>query len=149
LVTFSEVVEIEAAVERVWQALTIPDEVVCWDTGIIEPLDAPADYPAPGQHVRWRYQLGPLPLTLHDRPAEVERCTRFRSSIRLGPFDFDEIYTLSPLSSTRTRLEAELSLSSRAPLIGGLLERLVGQPVARSTVRTSLAAIRGHCEGSV
>jgi hypothetical protein len=133
---------------RVWRALTTPSEVVCWDTGVVESLDAPADYPAPGQHVRWRYRLGPLRLTLHDRPTEVEPCARLRSSIRLGPFDFDEIYTLSRLDSSGTRLEAKLSLSSRTPVIGALLERLVGQPLARSTVRGSLAAIRRHCEQS-
>jgi hypothetical protein len=145
LISFSETVEIEADPARVWRALTIPSEVVCWDTGVIEPLDAPADYPAPGQHVRWRYRFGPLRLTLHDRPSEVAPCSRLRSSIRLGPFDFDEIYTLSPLGSS-TRLEAKLSLSSRTPVLGALLEALVGQPLARSTVRTSLAAIRRHCE---
>jgi hypothetical protein len=70
----------------------------------------------------------------------------------LGPFDFDEIYTLSPLAPgpdpSRTRLEAELSLSNDTPVLGALLERLVGKPLARSTVRTSLTAIRSHCEGS-
>ena len=146
VISFSEAVKIEADPARVWRALTTPGEVVCWDAGVIEALDAPADYPAPGQHVRWRYRLGPLPLTLHDRPREVEPCSRLRSSICLGPFDFDEIYTLSRLDSSGTRLEAELSLSSRTPVLGTLLERIVGVPLARSMVRTSLAAIRRHCE---
>ena len=146
LISFSETVKIEADPERVWRALTTPSEVVCWDTGIVEPLDAPADYPAPGQHVRWRYRLGPLSFTLHDRLTEVEPCSRFRSSIRLGPFDFDETYTLSRVGSSGTELEARLSVSSRASVLGALLERVVGQPLARSTVRTSLAAIRRHCE---
>ena len=148
MITFSETVNIKSDPARVWRALTTPSEVVCWDTGVLEALDAPTDYPRPGQHVRWRYRLGPIPLTLHDHPSEVETCSRLRSSIRLGPFDFDEIYTLSRQDSSGTRLEAQLSLSSHAPILGPLLERLVGQPLARSTVRSSLAAIREHCEGS-
>ena len=148
MITFSETVNIKADPARVWRALTTPSEVVCWDTGVIEPLDAPDDYPAPGQHVRWRYRFGPIPLTLHDHPSEVETCSRLRSSIQLGPFDFDEIYTLTRWESSGTRLEAELSLSSPTPILGPLLERLVGQPLARSTVRTSLGAIRSHCEES-
>jgi Polyketide cyclase / dehydrase and lipid transport len=144
---FVETVEIGASPERVWQALTRPDEVVRWDTGVVEPLDAPPDYPRPGQHVRWRYRLGPLPLLLRDRPTRVERASVLRSSIRLGPFDFDEIYTLRAAGPSSTALTADLSLTSRVPLLGRLLEWSVGRPLARSTVRGSLAALKSHCEG--
>jgi len=144
--TFSETVEIDADPERVWRALSVPAEVVCWDTGVVEPLDAPRDYPRAGQHVRWRYRLGPLPLILHDRPTRVEPASVLRSSIRLGPFDFDETYTLRGSGSSATQLTAELSMASTFPILGSLLERIVGQPLARSTVRSSLAAIKRHCE---
>ena len=143
---FAETVEIAADRERVWRALTVPTEVVCWDTGVIEPLDAPPDYPRTGQHVRWRYRLGPLPLTLHDRPSQVEPTSILRSSIRLGPFDFDETYTLRDEGPAVTVLSAEMSLTGTVPILGPLLERTVGQPLARSTVRSSLAAIKRHCE---
>jgi hypothetical protein len=145
--TFAETIEIGADPERVWRALCIPAEVVCWDTGVIEPLDAPPDYPRPGQYVRWRYRLGPLPLILHDRPSQVEPASVLRSSIRLGPFDFDETYTLRGHGTSATRLTAELSVASTFPILGSLLERIVGQPLARSTVRSSLTAIKRHCEG--
>lgn len=144
--SFAESVTIAANPERVWQALTTPTEVVCWDTGIIRPLDAPLDYPKPGQHVRWQYRLGPLPLVLHDHPTRVETASTLASSIRLGPFDFEEIYTLREIAASETELTAELSLTSRLPIIGTLLERVAGEPLARSTVRTSLAAIKRHCE---
>ena len=144
--TFSETVEISCDRDRVWRALSTPSEVVCWDTGIIEPLDAPADYPQPGQHVRWRYRLGPIPMVLHDRPSAVVRPTTFRSSIHLGPFDFDETYTLVDKGSSSTELTAELSLTSSIAVIGGWIERVIGRPLARSTVRTSLAAIKRYCE---
>jgi len=39
-----------------------------------------------------------------------------------------------------------LSLASTVPILGSLLERIVGQSLARSTVRSSLAAIKRHCE---
>jgi uncharacterized protein YndB with AHSA1/START domain len=144
--TFVETIEIAAGPERVWRALTIPAEVVCWDTGVVEPLDAPPDYPRAGQHVRWRYYLGPVPLILHDRPTRVEPPSVLGSSIRLGAFDFDETYTLRDGVSATTQLTAELSLASIVPILGPLLERIVGQPLARSTVRSSLAAIKRHCE---
>jgi Polyketide cyclase / dehydrase and lipid transport len=143
---FTETIEIAADRERVWRALSVPAEVVCWDTGVVEPLDAPPDYPRAGQHVRWRYRLGPLPLVLHDRPTRVEPASVLRSSIRLGLFDFDETYTLRDKGSSLTELIAELSVTSTLPVLGSLLERIVGQPLARSTVRRSLAAIKGHCE---
>jgi hypothetical protein len=144
---FAETIEIAAAPERVWRALTDPAEVVVWDTGIVAPIDAPPDYPRPGQHVRWRYRLGPLSLVLHDRPTDVVPAAALRSSIRLGPFGFDETYTLRADGPT-TRLTADLSLASTVPVVGSLLEKLIGVPLARSTVRLSLAAIRRHCEGT-
>ena len=148
VLTFEESVEIAADPHRVWRALTIPSEVVCWDTGVVAALDAPPDYPRAGQHVRWRYRLGVLPLTLHDRPTRVEPGSVLRSSIRLGPFEFDEIYTLASGGPSTSRLSAELGLASDFPVFGSLLERWLGLPLARSTVRTSLAAIKRHCEES-
>ncbi len=145
---FAESIEIAASTKRVWQALSDPQEVVCWDTGIVEPLDAPPDYPRPGQYVRWRYRFGPLPLVLHDRPTRVEPLSILSSSIHLGTFDFDETYTLQSSGPTTTRLKAELWLTSTVPMVGSLLEWSIGLPLARSTVRTSLAAIKRHCERS-
>lgn len=146
MIEFSEQVQIAAGVERVWRALTVPAEVVQWDSGVIDPIDAPPDYPQPGQHVRWRYRLGPIPLILVDRPSEVVPNSILRSSIRLGPFAFDETYRLRSPEPLVTQLAAELTLCSRVPVIGSLLERVAGAPLARSTVRTSLQAIKRHCE---
>jgi hypothetical protein len=144
---FAESVEIAVHPQRVWQALTNPNEVICWDTGIIEALDAPPDYPSAGQHVRWRYRFGPLRLVLHDRPTLVETASTLASSIRLGPFEFEETYKLRRIAASVTELTAELSLTSRIPLLGSLIESVAGQPLARATVRTSLTAIKHHCEG--
>jgi hypothetical protein len=146
LIEFNEKVQIATRVERVWRALTVPAEVVQWDSGIIEPIDAPPDYPQPGQHVRWRYRLGPLPLILDDRPTEVLADSTLRSSIELGPFSFDETYELSSPEPLTTLLSVRLIVSSNLPVIGVLLERVAGAPLARATVRTSLQAIKRHCE---
>lgn len=148
LIEFTETVQIAASAERVWRALTAPAEVAQWDSGIVEPLDAPLDYPRPGQHVRWRYRLGPLPLILHDRPTEVLENSTLRSSIELGPFRYDETYRLRSHGSSVTLLSARLVVSSKVPVVGDLLERLAGAPLARATVRTSLQAIKRHCQST-
>ncbi|MCP5057655.1 MAG: hypothetical protein GY937_13165 [bacterium] len=149
-VEFSETVEIAADAARVWSALTVPSEVVLWDTGVVRPLEIASDYPQPGQATRWRYELGPLRLTLRDFPVEVVENQTFRSLIRLGPFCFDETYSLHETAredgAAKTRLKAKLVLWSEVPLLGSLLTRWVGRPTAASVVRHSLEAIRAHCE---
>ena len=144
--TFRESTQIATDPGRVWRALTDPSEVVQWDTGVVEALDAPPDYPRVGERVRWSYRLGPIPLVLHDRPEEVLPEETLRSSIWLGPFQFDETYTLVSQGPGRSELTAELSVTSAVPLVGALLTRLVGYPLARATVRTSLRSIKRHCE---
>jgi hypothetical protein len=144
--TFRESIPIAADRARIWRALTVPSEVIQWDTGVVEPLDAPPDYPRAGQRVRWRYRLGPIPLILHDHPEEVLPEETLRSSISLGPFEFDEIYTLASQGPGHSELTAELSVTSTVPLVGALLTRLVGYPLARATVRASLRSIKRHCE---
>lgn len=145
---FREKVRIASGVDRVWRALTDPAEVTQWDTGVVEPLDAPHDYPRPGQHVRWRYRLGVLPMTLHDRPSEVVENSVLRSQIRLGPFDFDETYDLVSVAQDASELSARMLVSCPLPVLGALLARTIGLPLARATVRQSLAAIRRHCESA-
>lgn len=150
MLEFRETIRIATPVGRVWRALTDPAEVRQWDTGIVEAIDAPPDYPRPGQHVRWRYRLGSLPMILHDRPSEVIEQSVLRSTIRLGPFDFDETYDLSAVDSG-AELSARMAVSCPLPVVGPSLARLLGLPLARSTVQQSLRAIKQHCEsgGSV
>lgn len=142
--SFTLTVDIAAPPARVWRALCNPAEVVQWDTGVVEALDAPADYPRPGQHVRWRYSNGPFRL-LHDRPQEVMAERTLRSLISIGPAQFDETYTLEA-SSGGTRLSAKMDVSTAVPLLGWALDRWYVGPTSRRTVEASLRAIKEHCE---
>jgi hypothetical protein len=141
-------VEIAADRERVWDALTEPASVVVWDVGIIAPLDAPADYPKPGQVVRWRYRLLGFPTMLVDRPQEVVPQVRLRTLIALAFLRIDETYTLEPLPGhpEGTRLTAQLYLSNTLPVLSGAFDRHFSRGLASSTVRESLGAIRAFCE---
>ena len=141
---FDVSVEIDAPPSRVWRALCDPAEVVQWDTGVAEALDAPPDYPQPGQHVRWHYTNGPFRL-LHDRPREVIEHQRLRSLLAVGPVRFDETYTLDP-HGAGCRLTAAMLVRVPVPMLGALVERLYAGPAARSAVTASLQAIKRHCE---
>lgn len=142
--SFALTVEIDAQAGRVWRALCDPAEVVQWDTGVEAALDAPADYPQPGQHVRWRYRHGVWKL-LHDRPQEVIEARRLRSLLALGPARFDETYTLDPRDGG-CRLTASMHVTVALPLAGAMLALVWAGPQARDAMRQSLAAIKRHCE---
>ena len=142
--SFRVTVDIAAPPARVWRALCDPAEVVQWDTGVEEALDAPPDYPQPGQHVRWRYSNGPF-RTLHDRPQEVVPERTLRSLISIGPFRFDETYTLEA-SAGGCRLTASMEARAPVPVVGWLIERVYLGPQSRRTVAASLEAIKRHCE---
>lgn len=143
---FSVTTEIAASTARVWHALTDPAEVVRWDTGVVEPLDAPADYPQPGQHVRWRYAAGPF-KTLHDRPSEVMPERTLRSQISLGPLQFDETYTLVSHDGG-TRLQTDMKVIAPLVLGGPVIERLYAGPESRRTVEVSMASLKRYCEAA-
>jgi len=138
-------VEIAAPPVRVWRALCDPAEVAQWDSGIVQALDAPADYPQPGQHVRWRYANGPF-RTLHDRPQAVVPERTLRSLIAIGPARFDETYTLEAVDGG-TRLSAKMDVSMVIGRLGWPLERTYVGPESRRTVEASLRAIKQQCEG--
>ena len=142
---FNVTVEIDATPARVWRALCDPAEVVQWDTGVARALDAPPDYPRPGQHVRWRYTNGPFRL-LHDRPREVVAERRLRSLLAVGPLRFDETYTLEP-RDTGCLLKASMLVRVPLPVLGRVIERLYAGPATRATVTASMQAIKRHCEG--
>lgn len=135
---------IAAPPSRVWRALCDPAEVVRWDAGVVEALDAPADYPRPGQYVRWRHRGG-LVRILHDRPQEVVPERKLRSLLRAGPLRFDETYTLEPAGGG-TKLTVTMEVATSIPIVGRLVERWCALPTSRRAVAASMQALRRHCE---
>jgi hypothetical protein len=133
---------VAAPVERVWRALCDPSEVVRWDSDVIEAVDAPPDYPRPGQSVHWRCRDGSILL---DQPQEVAERRRLRSLLRLGRFRYDETYDLAP-QAEGTHLAVTLSVTSELPVVGAIDALLIGGPRARAGFAASLAGLKRHCE---
>jgi uncharacterized protein YndB with AHSA1/START domain len=149
MVEFVVVTEIAAPPARVWRALCDPVEVVVWDTGVEGALDAPPDYPRPGQHVRWRYRGGMFRL-LHDRPQEVVEERTLRSLLAVGPWRFDETYTLAAADAgTRTRLLTRMVVGAVVPVLGDAVVRRYVAPQAERAVWASMRALKRHCEANV
>jgi len=139
-------VDIDAPPAHVWRALCDPNEVVRWDAGVVEARDAPADYPRPGQTVRWRCRGGPFRV-LVDRPREVVRERVLRSFLSVGPYRLDETYVLAHRDGG-SALVAEVEVGVALPLIGGILADRYAGPRFESDFAASLAALKRHCEAS-
>lgn len=138
-------VQVDASPSRVWRALSQPEEVVLWDTSVSRALDAPVDYPLPGQTVTWR-STSPSSPPLIDQPQEVRQGQRLRSLLRLGSQEMDEIYTLQPMGEG-CAVTVEVILSDkRWP--GWLRERLDSGPATRAAFVQSLASLKRHCEAT-
>jgi uncharacterized protein YndB with AHSA1/START domain len=137
-------VEIKASAGRVWGALCDPDEVVQWDSGVTQALDAPPDYPQPGQHVRWRLRSGLFRL-LHDRPVEVVPPRKLRSLLNLGPYEMDEAYSLTE-TAEGTRLDLDVALRARIPIVASAIERRHAGPETRRGFEESLQGLKRFCE---
>jgi uncharacterized protein YndB with AHSA1/START domain len=131
--------EIAAPVERVWRALTVPNEVSVWD-GVVA-FDVPADYPRPGQHARWRSAFGPWRLTLHDRIGAIDDGRRMTAAIDLAFVHVDEDYRLSPATDGGTTLVTDDEVRSHVPGLTWLAVRLT-----RANVVASMARLKAYCE---
>ena len=138
--------EIGAPPDRVWRALCDPAAVTRWDAAVVAALDAPADYPQPGQHVRWRCR--DTSELLHDRPQEVEPERRLRSLLEFGRQRLDETYTLTA-TPAGTRLDLAIRLRVSAQFIAGpILMHLVDGPAVRRAFEGSLTNLKFYCEMS-
>ena len=133
--------QIAAPVEKVWNALTVPDEVAVWDG--VSALDVPADYPQVGHHALWRSAFGPLRLTLHDRILVVEERRRMAATIDIGFIHVDEEYRLDPRSEGGTMLVTDDEVRSRVPGLTWVAVRLT-----RANVVSSMERLKEFCERS-
>jgi hypothetical protein len=130
---------IAASVGRVWNALTVPDEVSAWDG--VTAFDVPAGYPEVGQIARWRSAIGPLGVTLHDRILGVEEGLRLAAAIDIAFVHVDEEYRLIPLTDGATMLVTADKVRSRVP---GLTWLAVG--LTRANVVSSMGRLKEFCE---
>jgi uncharacterized protein YndB with AHSA1/START domain len=138
-VRVSVVTEISAPVEKVWRALTSPDEVCIWD-GVVA-LRVPIDYPQVGQHARWQSAFGPLRLTLHDRVRVIEDTRRMAATIDIAFVRVEEEYRLLPTSIGGTTLVTDDDVRSRVPGLQWLAVRLT-----QANVSSSMARLKRFCE---
>jgi uncharacterized protein YndB with AHSA1/START domain len=142
--SFSITVTINAPIERVWRALCDPAEVTRWDATVVEALDAPCDYPKPGQHVRWR--IAGSDAVLHDRPQHVEPPTRLHSLLSQGRENLDETYTLTAAGDQATVVMCYVMLTYDIPFVGWVIARLRSLRRAREGFEASLHNLKHHCE---
>jgi hypothetical protein len=93
---------IAAPVDKVWRALTDPDQVTAWAG--VQPVRLQPDYPVAGEHALWREADGTL---LHDEILIVVPERRLQSRLRRGPALVLEDYVLCPAGRAGTTLRAE------------------------------------------
>ena len=137
---------IDSKVDRVWRALTDPDEIVAWDERMLAPADDLSRYPFSGQHVRWRYRLGSVQLVMHDRPLEIDPPRRLRSRMNTGSMGYERTFNLQPESPQRTRLSMRLVAPNSIPLLGESIDRFDVRQMSTEQVDSTLHAVQKWCE---
>lgn len=142
---------VDAARERVWRALTDPEERVSWDGRLLAPIDAPADYPFAGQHVRWRYRMGGVQMVLHDRPRTVVPPERLQSALAVGTMHLEQTLTLAAEegdgegAAPRTRLGMSVVASNSVPILGSVVDRFEVRQLAADYIDETLRALQSWC----
>jgi uncharacterized protein YndB with AHSA1/START domain len=139
-----------ADLDRVWRALSVPDELIRWDRQLEALLDPADDYPHDGQEIRWRYRFGNIAIVLRKSLLEVVPCSRLRSTTQMGLLRFDETFTLArePGESGRTRLQLKLIAANSIPIVGGLLDRYAIRRIATELIDEKLRAVQKWCEAN-
>ena len=134
--------------ERVWIALTNPQELMSWDEAIVSPIEPVSNYPQVGETVAWRYLLGTIPVVLRDQPLEVEPCELLRNSMVLGLFRFERTFTLTTElgDCEQTRITLKLVSSNSVPMVGGQLDRFSVRRMATKLVDANLRSLQKWCE---
>ena len=148
MITVAMSTAVGANLERVWRALSVPDELIRWDRQLEALLDPADDYPHDGQEVRWRCRLGSIAVVLRKSLHEVVPGERIRSTTRLGLLRFDETFTLGlePGDPQRTRLHLKIVAANSIPIVGGLLDRFAVRRIATELIDDKLRSIQKWCE---
>ncbi len=134
--------------ERVWTALTTPQDLMSWDEAIVVPIEPVSNYPQVGETVVWRYLLGTIPVVLREEPLEVEPCNLLRTSMVLGLFRFERTFTLTTELGDfeRTRITLKVVSSNSVPMVGGQLDRFSVRRMATKLVDANLRSLQRWCE---
>lgn len=146
MVRIEYAVDIATPASRVWRALCDPAEVVRWESGVVEALDAPPDYPRPGQRVHWR-TTGDPPAVLLDEPQVVDAERVLRSVLTVGRTRMDETYTLLH-TATGCRLAVVVEAASTIPLLGRVIERRRLASSIQRDFAAALESIKAYCEAA-
>jgi uncharacterized protein YndB with AHSA1/START domain len=148
VITITMSTRVSADRDRVWRALTVPEEILRWDEQLVALLDSADGYPLAGQQVRWRYRLGTIAVMLRNSLLEVVPKERLRSATAMGLFRFDETFTLGHeiADPERTRLQLKLIAANSVPVVGGLLDRFAVRRLGLDLVHRKLRSIQRWCE---
>ncbi len=149
MITIAMSTVVDASRERVWRALTVPDELLGWDERLLAAIDGVEGYPHVGRLTRWRYRLGTVPVVLEDHPLEVVPSERLRSQLGFGHLRFDEIWTLGEENAgpdARTRLALRLVASNSVPVVGGLLDRFGVRELVAQIADARVRQLQKWCE---
>jgi len=133
---------VDAGPADVWRAITEPAELIRWDTAALALIEPGEDWPALGQALVWRYQLGSVPLRLKDTPVEIVPEKRLRSSVSLGSFRFEQSWSLAD-DEGRTRVGLSIAARNALPMMGGELDRFDVRRLAAEYVDGKLRGLRG------
>lgn len=144
---------ISAEPRRVWRALTDPTECIAWDEHRLAALDPTDGYPKPGETIRWRYQMGSIPIVMKEQPIEVVPGRKLRSKVTLGTIRFDQTFTLAleqdPAEAecgAKTLLGMKVVASNSAPVVGSVIDRFEVRRITVDRVDATLRAITKWCE---
>ncbi|MDH5565287.1 MAG: SRPBCC family protein [Myxococcales bacterium] len=144
MITVSMATVIGATRERVWRALTRPQEMLRWDERFL----ALQDTNGSARATHWRFRLGSVPVDLCIRPTEVISESRLRSEVSLGLFRFDAtcILTSDGEDPERTHVSLRFTTSNAVPVVGGTLDRFDVRKLAADLIDQTLRALQRWCE---
>ncbi|MDP6980780.1 MAG: SRPBCC domain-containing protein [Myxococcota bacterium] len=142
---------VAAPPQRLWRALTVPEELLAWDEHRLSAVDPTDAYPKEGETVRWRYRLGSVPIVMRDKPLDVVPGRKLRSKVALGSLVFDQTFTLAVEQNqgddVTTLLGMKVAASNSAAVMGTVIDRFEVRRMTADHVDSTLRAITKHCEG--
>ncbi len=147
MITIAMAAVIDASPSRSWRALTSLDERLEWDDRVLGLVEAPDEYPVPGQHVRWRYRLGTVQVIMHERTLDVAEGERIRANLQIGSMRLDQTFSLQVESGSApsTRIGMRVVASNSIALVGGTVDRFDVRQMASSHIDETLRSLQKWC----